>query len=159
MFASPYFVLSSAPRLASAILRKSYVSIYLQTRKLDFSMTKTITLFGIPNCDTVKKARTWLETQAIPFQFHNFKKDGLAQAQVETWLSQIELEVLINRKGTSWRALSEEQKDLAKDRAGAIQLMLAQPSLIKRPVLQIDDGGVKHVGVGFKPEIYQSIFE
>lgn len=122
-------------------------------------MTKTITLFGIPNCDTVKKARTWLETQAISFQFHNFKKDGLAQAQIEVWLTHIELDVLINRKGTSWRALSEEQKSLANDRAGAIQLMLAQPSLIKRPVLQIDDGEMKHVGVGFKPEIYQSIFE
>lgn len=122
-------------------------------------MTKTITLFGIPNCDTVKKARTWLETHAIPFQFHNFKKDGLAQTQVETWLSQIELDVLINRKGTSWRALSEEQKNLANDRDGAIQLMLAQPSLIKRPVLQINEDGIKHLGVGFKPEIYQSIFK
>ena len=122
-------------------------------------MTKTITLFGIPNCDTVKKARIWLETHAIPFQFHNFKKDGLAQAQVETWLSQIELDVLINRKGTSWRALSEEQKSLANDREGAIQLMLAQPSLIKRPVLQIIENEIKHLGVGFKPEIYQSIFE
>lgn len=122
-------------------------------------MTKTITLFGIPNCDTVKKARTWLETNAIPFQFHNFKKDGLAQAQVETWLSQIELDILINRKGTSWRALSEEQKNLANDRDGAIHLMVAQPSLIKRPVLQINEDGIKHLGVGFKPEIYQSIFK
>ncbi|MBI3712380.1 MAG: arsenate reductase [Burkholderiales bacterium] len=122
-------------------------------------MAKTITLFGIPNCGTVKKARTWLETNAIPFQFHNFKKDGLAQAQVETWLNQIELDVLINRKGTSWRALSDEQKNLANDREGAIQLMLAQPSLIKRPVLQIIENEIKHLGVGFKPEIYQSIFK
>lgn len=122
-------------------------------------MSKTITLFGIPNCDTVKKARDWLETQSIPFRFHNFKKEGLTQAQIETWLAHIELDVLINRKGTSWRALSEEQKSLANDREGAIQLMLAQPSLIKRPVLQIEDGGLKHLGLGFKPEIYQSIFE
>lgn len=122
-------------------------------------MSTTITLFGIPNCDTVKKARDWLEAQAIPFRFHNFKKDGLAQAQIETWLEQIELDVLINRKGTSWRALTEEQKNLANDRDSAIQLIFAQPSLIKRPVLQIENGGIKHLGVGFKPEIYHSIFE
>lgn len=122
-------------------------------------MTKTITLYGIPNCDTVKKARTWLEAHDIAFQFHNFKKDGLTQVQVEAWLGQRTLDVLINRKGTSWRALSEEQKKSADEQGSAIQLLLAQPSLIKRPVLQISENGIRHLGVGFKPEDYQRIFE
>lgn len=122
-----------------------------------------IRLFGIPNCDTVKKARTWLEQQAIPFEFHNFKKDGLTQAQVETWLQKIELGTLINRKGTTWRALSDEQKSRANDRAGAIALILENPSLVKRPVLQINGSEALHpdlhVGVGFNDQQYQTIFK
>jgi arsenate reductase len=127
-------------------------------------MKNSITLFGIPNCDTVKKARTWLEQESIPFTFHNFKKDGLKQAQVEVWLQKIDLERLINRKGTSWRALTEAQKLQADEREKAIALVLANPSLIKRPVLQIDqdiNGSNKlaHVGVGFNDQQYQTIFK
>jgi len=127
-------------------------------------MKNSITLFGIPNCDTVKKARTWLEQESISFTFHNFKKDGLKQAQVEVWLQKIDLERLINRKGTSWRALTEAQKLQADERENAIALVLANPSLIKRPVLQIDqdiNGSNKlaHVGVGFNDQQYQTIFK
>lgn len=127
-------------------------------------MKNSITLFGIPNCDTVKKARTWLEQEAIPFTFHNFKKDGLKQAQVEVWLQKIDLERLINRKGTSWRALTEAQKLQADERENAIALVLANPSLIKRPVLQIDQetndsNKLVHVGVGFNDQQYQTIFK
>jgi arsenate reductase len=127
-------------------------------------MKNSITLFGIPNCDTVKKARTWLEQESIPFTFHNFKKDGLKQAQVEVWLQKIDLESLINRKGTSWRALTEAQKLQADEREKAIALVLANPSLIKRPVLQIDQdtsgsNKLAHVGVGFNDQQYQTIFK
>ena len=125
--------------------------------------SKNIRLFGIPNCDTVKKARTWLEQQAIPFEFHNFKKDGLTQAQVEVWLQKIELDTLINRKGTTWRALSDEQKSRANERTDAIALILENPSLVKRPVLQINGSEtihpVLHVGVGFNDQQYQTIFK
>ena len=118
-----------------------------------------IRLFGIPNCDTVKKARTWLEQQAIPFEFHNFKKDGLTQAQVETWLQKIELDTLINRKGTTWRALSDEQKSCADNQDDAIALILENPSLVKRPVLQINDDERQYVSVGFNDQLYQTIFK
>lgn len=123
------------------------------------SASSRITLFGIPNCDTVKKARTWLKQEAIPFSFHNFKKDGLSQTQVEIWLQKIDLNTLINRKGTSWRALTEEQKSQADNEAEAIALLLANPSLIKRPVLQIDANEHQHVGVGFNDQQYQIIFK
>ncbi len=119
----------------------------------------SITLFGIPNCDTVKKARTWLEQQAIPFDFHNFKKEGLSAEQVELWLKKIDFDTLINRKGTSWRALSEEQKNQAANKAGALALVLENPSLIKRPVLQIGDNTLDYVGVGFNDQLYSSIFQ
>ncbi len=120
--------------------------------------SSSITLFGIPNCDTVKKARTWLEQQSIPFEFHNFKKDGLSAAQVDIWLKKINFETLINRKGTSWRALSDAQKDEAETPPGAMNLILANPSLIKRPVLQICDDQLDYVGVGFNDQLYSSIF-
>lgn len=119
----------------------------------------SITLFGIPNCDTVKKARTWLEQQAIPFEFHNFKKDGLTAEQVEIWLKKIDFATLINRKGTSWRALSEEQKSSADNPADAMKLILTNPSLIKRPVLQINGDKLTHIGVGFNDQQYQTIFK
>jgi arsenate reductase len=123
------------------------------------SASTSITLFGIPNCDTVKKARTWLEEEAIPFVFHNFKKDGLSQAQVELWLEKIDLNTIINRKGTSWRALTDEQKSQADNRVEAIALLLANPSLIKRPVLQIKSKERQHIGVGFNDQQYQIIFK
>ncbi|MDE2429373.1 MAG: ArsC family reductase [Burkholderiales bacterium] len=122
-------------------------------------MTHSITLYGIPNCDTVKKARTWLQDKGIAFQFHDFKKNGLDEQTVQTWLADIGLDVLINRKGTTWRALSDEQKAAAAEPQQAIALMIANPSVIKRPVLQIlVDGKPQHQGVGFSADQYQSIF-
>ncbi|MFZ6817877.1 arsenate reductase [Undibacterium sp. Ji22W] len=123
------------------------------------SASTNITLFGIPNCDTVKKARTWLEQQTISFEFHNFKKDGLTVEQVEIWLKKIDFTTLINRKGTSWRALSEEQKSSADNPVDAMNLILANPSLIKRPVLQIYGDKLTHIGVGFNEQQYQTIFK
>ena len=107
----------------------------------------TITLYGIPNCDTVKKARTWLDTQAIAYAFHDYKKCGADPLKLSDWITQTSLEKVLNRAGTSFRKLDEAQKadlDLAK----AIALMIAQPSLIKRPVAEYPGGLL----IGFKPE-------
>ncbi|MEM8518451.1 Spx/MgsR family transcriptional regulator [Janthinobacterium sp. CAN_S7] len=116
--------------------------------------TMTITLYGIPNCDTVKKARTWLAAQQIDFTFHDFKKQGLERASVEAWLQQLPWDVLINKKGTTWRALSDERKAATVDAASALELMLENPSIIKRPVLD-KDGQFR---VAFSDAQYSAIF-
>ncbi len=121
--------------------------------------TQSITVYGIPNCDTVKKARVWLQEQGIDFVFHNFKKDGLDRGTIEHWLTQVNLDVLINRKGTTWRALSDEQKASCDHREQAIALMLTSPSVIKRPVLQITTQDTQQVAIGFTPQLYQSLFK
>ncbi|MFZ6765964.1 ArsC family reductase [Undibacterium sp. Di26W] len=122
-------------------------------------MTQRITLFGIPNCDTVKKARTWLQEQDLAFEFHDFKKQGLSRAAIESWLEHQGLDVLINRKGTTWRALSDAEKASAGDTEQAIALMLDKPSVIKRPVMLIANGDQQQVNVGFSVPQYQSIFK
>lgn len=120
--------------------------------------TPQITLYGIPNCDTVKKARGWLAEQQLPVQFHDFKKQGLQPEVIKHWLQQIPLDLLINRKGTTWRALTDQQKALADNPDSAIDLMLANPSVIKRPVLQITTGRAVRYEVGFKADHYQQLF-
>lgn len=112
-----------------------------------------ITLYGIPNCNTVSKARQWLTDHGIDYQFHNFKKDGLAPEKLEQWLDALGWEPLLNKRGTTWRKLPEEKKvDINRKKAAAI--MLDNTSIIKRPVLEVDD----EIHVGFKEEHYQSIF-
>lgn len=118
-----------------------------------------IILYGIPNCDTVKKARVWLDDNKIAFTFHNFKKDGLTSNIVEEWLTKLDLDTIINRKGTTWRALTEEQKQSANETPSAIALILEFPSIIKRPVLTIQSQKEVHSSVGFKPELFTSIFK
>lgn len=120
---------------------------------------RKITLYGIPNCDTVKKARVWLDENKIAFTFHNFKKDGLTSNIVEEWLTKLDLDTIINRKGTTWRALTEEQKQSANETPSAIALILEFPSIIKRPVLTIQSQKEVHSSVGFKPELFTSIFK
>jgi arsenate reductase (glutaredoxin) len=104
-----------------------------------------ITLYGIPNCDTVKKARTWLEAQSLTYAFHDYKKAGIAKEKLAGWSQAVGWEKLLNRAGTTFKSLPESDKtDLSEARA--IALMLGQPSMIKRPV-------VEHAGgllVGFK---------
>ena len=112
------------------------------------------TLYGIPNCDTVKKARTWMAAQGHAFDFHDFKKQGLDRATVSAWLGQLDWEVLINRKGTTWRKLPDERKAAITSKAAALELALEQPSVIKRPVL--DRGG--KFSVGFSDAQYQDLF-
>ena len=112
------------------------------------------TLYGIPNCDTVKKARTWLADHDQAFDFHDFKKQGLDSAAVAAWLEQIDWEELVNRKGTTWRKLTDERRAAVTDKASALTLMLEQPSVVKRPVL--DRGG--KFSVGFSDAQYQQLF-
>jgi arsenate reductase len=114
----------------------------------------TITVYGIPNCDQVKKARAWLNDHALPFEFHDFKKTGVSRALIESWLAHVPLEFLLNRKGTTWRNLTDRQKTAASDAECAINLMIAMPSLIKRPVLAYRTS----IHVGFADPLYQQIF-
>lgn len=115
----------------------------------------TVILYGIPNCDTVKKARTWLDQHAIAYTFHDFKKAGLAPALVSGWMNDVSWDVLVNRKGTTWRGLSDDDKNAVVDAPSAAALMLRSPSVIKRPVLSF--GGNTHVG--FSDALYQQIFK
>jgi arsenate reductase len=109
----------------------------------------TPTLYGIPNCDTVKKARAWLAGQGLGYQFHDFKKQGVPPDRLDAWLDAAGWEKLVNRQGTTWRKLDPATQSGAQDAAGARALMLAQPSVIKRPVVEWPDGAVT---VGFDPE-------
>jgi arsenate reductase (glutaredoxin) len=115
----------------------------------------TTTLYGIPNCDTVKKARTWLDQHGISYRFHDFKKAGVTHDQVNQWLAHVGWDVLVNRKGTTWRALSDERKAAVTDATSATELMIESPSVIKRPVLFTADNAY----VGFSDALYQQIFE
>jgi Spx/MgsR family transcriptional regulator len=109
----------------------------------------TLTLHGIKACDTMKQARAWLDAAGLAYSFHDYKTQGIAEARLRGWARQVGWEVLLNRAGTTFRKLPEaERADLTEDRA--IALMLAQPSMIKRPVLEADGALL----VGFKPAIY-----
>ncbi|MEJ0024473.1 MAG: ArsC family reductase [Rhizomicrobium sp.] len=113
----------------------------------------TITIYGIKNCDTMKKARAWLDGHGVAYVFHDYKTQGIDRARLESWSKELGWEVLLNRAGTTFRKLPDSEKEDVTERK-AIALMLAQPSMIKRPVLDL--GGKRLVG--FKPEIYASTF-
>lgn len=110
------------------------------------SPSPAISLYGIPNCDTVKKARQWLAGQGAEVQFHDFKKEGVPDALIDGWLQQVGWETLLNRKGNTWRGLDDDTKAGVTDAASARAVMQAQPSTIKRPVVRWPDG---RVTVGF----------
>lgn len=110
------------------------------------------TLYGIKNCDTVRKARKWLDSHQIAYQFHDLREDGLEQQQLTAWLQQLEWQQLFNKRSTSYRQLSDEQKSNLNQET-AIALMLAQPTLIKRPVLVT----ANQIHVGFTPQQYQTV--
>lgn len=107
---------------------------------------QTTTIYGIPNCDTVKRARRWLADAGRPHQFHDFKKAGVPPGPLDAWLAACGWERLLNRRGTTWRRLDAATQSAVIDAASARTLMLAQPSLIKRPVVAWDDGSIT---VGF----------
>jgi len=115
--------------------------------------SETVTLNGIRNCDTMKKAWTWLDQHGVAYAFHDYKKQGVSRAALEGWARQVGWETLLNRAGTTFRNLPEADRQ-GLDEIKAIDLMLAQPSMIKRPVLET--GG--RVIVGFKPEVYAAAF-
>lgn len=118
------------------------------------SAPATLTLYGIPNCDTVKKARAWLTERGVAVTFHDFKKQGVPETALDIWLAQVGWETLLNRSGTTWRKLDDATKAAVTDTASARALMLAQASVIKRPVVQWPDGGVS---VGFSPERFDQL--
>jgi len=114
-------------------------------------MPVMITLYGIPNCDTVKKARSWLTDHGVDYQFHDFKKQGVPATQLDNWLATVGWETVINRNGTAWRGLDEATKASVVDAASARGVALSTPSVVKRPVVEWSDG---KVSVGFKPEAF-----
>jgi arsenate reductase len=114
---------------------------------------KTVTIYGIKNCDTMKKARTWLDDRGVAYSFHDYKAAGIERNVLEGWAHKVGWETLLNRAGTTFRKLPDVKKG-GLDEGKAIALMLAQPSMIKRPVL--DTGGA--LIVGFKPETYAKAF-
>jgi len=111
-----------------------------------------LTLYGIPNCDTMKKARTWLESHDIAYEFHDYKKSGITRAKLVAWVKAMGWEVLLNRAGTTFRKLPDARKANIDERK-AIELMLEQPSMIKRPVLE---RGATLL-VGFNPDKYSKL--
>ncbi len=111
------------------------------------------TVYGIKNCDTVKKACHWLSNNKVDYQFHDFRKDGLTQTKVKQWVNQIDWEVLLNRRGTTWRKLPDQEKETI-NKSSAIKLMAQQPTLIKRPVIEHNG----NVLVGFSEDDYKQTF-
>lgn len=105
-------------------------------------------LYGIKNCDTVKKARKYLETHNIDYTFHDFRTDGLLEEKVENWLSMVDMDVLVNKRSTTWKSLNESEKNTVN-----VQLICEQPTLIKRPVLELDG----RIIVGYRETEYGDI--
>jgi arsenate reductase len=115
----------------------------------------TITIYGIRNCDTMKKARSWLDSHGVEYAFHDYKSAGIDRKRLERWSKTVGWETLLNRAGTTFRKLPEEDKQ-GLDADKAIALMLEQPSMIKRPVLDLGDGNLL---VGFKPDAYNAAID
>ncbi|MCC4855418.1 ArsC family reductase [Vibrio lentus] len=113
----------------------------------------TITMFGIPNCDTIKKAKKWLEAEGIEFEFHDYRKQGINEELVKTFCSELGWELVLNKRGTTYRQLTQEQKDTLTEEK-AVALLVEQPAMIKRPILNVD--GKLHIG--FKADQYAAIF-
>ncbi len=110
-------------------------------------------MYGIKNCDTIKKARKWMDDAGIDYQFHDFRKDGLTAEKLDSWFNTAGWELLLNKRGTTWRQLPEDTKN-SIDAASAKALMLENPAIIKRPVLET--GG--DITVGFKAADYETLF-
>jgi arsenate reductase (glutaredoxin) len=108
------------------------------------------TLFGIPNCDTVKKARAWLTAQGVDYQFHDFKKQGVPPERLNAWINAVGWEKLLNRQGTTWRKLDAATQSTAVDAESAAKLLILNASLIKRPVVEWANTGSKtDISIGF----------
>ena len=140
------FLLSAAGQAARGTLG------FLAVRRYRRSMTRRVTLHGIKACDTMKKARDWLDGRGVTYNFHDYKTAGIDRATLQGWAGKVGWEVLLNRAGTTFRNLPDADKTGLTE-ARAIDLMLAQPSMIKRPVLDVDG----ELLVGFKPELYAAV--
>lgn len=116
-------------------------------------MSDRITMFGIPNCDTIRKARKWLDTHDISYSFHDYKKLGIDEVRLRAWADELGWEVLLNKAGTTFRALPDDDKKELNAQKG-VALMLANPSMIRRPVVDLGNRRI----VGFKPDIYDAAF-
>ncbi|HKI59725.1 MAG TPA: ArsC family reductase [Mariprofundaceae bacterium] len=112
-----------------------------------------VEMFGIPNCDTIKKARKWLEGKGVEYQFHDYKKEGANPVLLKQWCQSVGWEILLNRRGTAWRKLPDDVKE-SVDEISSIQLMVENPSMIKRPVL-VNNGKIT---VGFSESVYGELF-
>ena len=117
--------------------------------------TSLITVYGIPNCDTVKKSRAWFTEQGVEHQFHDFKKQGVPPDRIAEWMAAAGWQKLVNRQGTTWRKLDAETQAAVTDEASASALMQVQPSVVKRPVVEWTHQGQTAISVGFAPEQWQ----
>jgi arsenate reductase (glutaredoxin) len=115
--------------------------------------SKAVTIYGIKNCDTMKKARAWLDAKGVAYTFHDYKAEGIDKGSLERWAKDVGWETLLNRAGTTFRKLPDAQRENVTEKK-AIALMLEQPSMIKRPVADV--GGT--LVVGFKPDVYAKTF-
>ncbi|MEZ8822736.1 ArsC family reductase [Vibrio amylolyticus] len=114
----------------------------------------TVTMYGIPNCDTIKKAKKWLEANDVDYVFHDYRKQGVDSGLVTQFVQGLDWEQVVNKRGTTYRQLPQEQKDTLTVES-AIALLVEQPAMIKRPILAVND----ELHLGFKAEQYQSIFK
>jgi len=113
-----------------------------------------VTVYGIENCDHVRRARHWLRARGIEFRFHDFRRDGLAQDCLQRWLSHVPWDSLLNRRGQTWRRLDAERRRAIVDQASAVEAMLAEPTLIRRPVVEVDE----RLLIGFSEAAFESAF-
>ena len=116
-------------------------------------MARTVTIYGIKNCDTMKKARAWLDARGVAYAFHDYKAKGIERGRLEAWARTLGWEALLNRAGTTFRKLPEKDREGLSENE-AIALMLDRPSMIKRPVLDVDG----RLLVGFRPDQYEEKF-
>jgi Spx/MgsR family transcriptional regulator len=112
-----------------------------------------IKLYGIPNCDTIKKSRKWLKNNNIDYEFHDYKKLGVPEKELKKWVKQLGWEVLLNKRGTTWRKLDDQTRDNI-NQTSAIKIMIDNPSVIKRPVLDLDND----YSIGFNENDYKKLF-
>ena len=110
-----------------------------------------ITVYGIPNCDTIKRARAWLSEQSLEYSFHDYKKSGVPAEHLARWISALTWEKIVNRSGTAWRKLDDDTKASVVDAATAAAVVTANPSVIKRPIVEWNDG---RLSVGFSDELF-----
>ncbi|MCF2502983.1 ArsC family reductase [Dyadobacter sp. CY107] len=115
-----------------------------------------LTVYGIPNCDTVKKTRTWLEKNNIEYAFHNYKTEGISKDRIKVWFKSLPWDKVVNKGSTTWKGLSDEEKALITDEKSAAKLMIAHTSVIKRPLIEDESG--KAVAIGFSEKEYAEKF-